>query len=428
MRKQNAVIATALVALMASGTGAVASGLFTNGVPNAGGTQYPTTVPLTGNEQLPADTELSNGQNPASEAITTSQLAAFAGSWGDPRNFLDNGAMAVNQQGTSSITGGTTSITALEFAADRWFVDTNVTSGAGHGQIITASPAPPASFTQSVKIWRASGALTQPVCMIQEIPTARSTALAGQNVVFSGYFQPLAGLTSANGDVKVSVITGTGTDEGLATLTASPAITPAWTGIATANTTTFALGTTAAWSRYYTGAVAIPATATEVGVEVCFTPVGSSSGATDGFAMTGLQLEQVGSAVNAPVAASSFENHPYEFDLIRAQRFFYELKEPASGAAVDGFCQATGASANTCTVYLPVTMRGTTPTITIGTAGTFKVNIAGTPTTFATPTAGVCSITSCTVTGANTNSAGQAEQLTGGGGTGVWTISSDVVM
>jgi hypothetical protein len=76
-------------------------------------------------------------------------------------------------------------------------------------------------------------------------------------------------------------------------------------------------------------------------------------------------------------------------------------------------------------VPAPYPFRAATPTITITTAGTFKVNIAGTPTTVATPTAGVCSSYGCTVTAANTNTAGQVEQVTGGGGTGSWIISGD---
>jgi hypothetical protein len=70
-------------------------------------------------------------------------------------------------------------------------------------------------------------------------------------------------------------------------------------------------------------------------------------------------------------------------------------------------------------------MQAAIPTIAITTAGTFKVNIAGVSTTIATPTAGVCASQSCTVTAANTNTAGQAESLTGGGGTGAWDVSAE---
>lgn len=57
---------------------ATAAGFLTNGLPVAGGSQYPTTLPLTGLETIPADTNLTGGLNPASEAITTLQLSASA--------------------------------------------------------------------------------------------------------------------------------------------------------------------------------------------------------------------------------------------------------------------------------------------------------------------------------------------------------------
>ena len=414
-----------------------AAGFITNGLPPAGGTQYPSTLPLTGAEQMPADTQLAGGLNPASEAITIGQLTAATAD-PTPRNYLDNGAMVINQQGTGTITGGTTSITALQFAADRWFIDTNVGSGAGQAAVITASPAPPAGFTQSFKLWRNSGALTQPVCTIQAIETVRATQLAGKYVVLSAYVDALAGLTATGGLVNAYVITGTGTDQGIATLTASPAITPAWTGIAASNAAGSSTAispagqwaATTSWNRFNTVPVLIPTTATEVGVEICFTPVGSSSGATDGIALTGVQLEPVlySVAAAAPPGASTFEFRTYQDELLKAQRFFWQLNEPASGAGAPGFGQATGATAGALTVNLPTQFRGTTPVVAIPTTGTFKVNIAGTPTTWVTPTAGTCGLLACTITIGNTNTAGQALQWTGGGGSGVVYVKSDVVM
>ena len=59
----------------------------------------------------------------------------------------------------------------------------------------------------------------------------------------------------------------------------------------------------------------------------------------------------------------------------------------------------------------------------------FAVNIAGTPTTWVSPTAGVCSTRACTITIGNTNTAGQVETWVGGaGGTGVVYVKSDVVL
>jgi hypothetical protein len=56
----------ALTAMLFSGA-AFASGLYTNGLTGA-------TLPLTGNETIPADTNLTQGLNPETEAITTSQF------------------------------------------------------------------------------------------------------------------------------------------------------------------------------------------------------------------------------------------------------------------------------------------------------------------------------------------------------------------
>ncbi len=382
------------------------------------------TLPLTGNEYWAADTGNAQGINPATEQMSVAVLNNLADP--NPRNYLDNGDIAVDQQGTGIITCGTTTVTALQFAADRWFCDANVTSGAARSQVTTTVPAPPAGFTQSVRLYRTSGALLQPVCIMQEVETTRATQLAGKAVIFSVYLQALAGLSSVGSAVQGYIITGTGTDQGLATLTATPAITPAWTGIAGGTSPAAVWNVTTSWVRYNTPSVIIPAAATEVGVEVCFTPAATGAGTTDGIALTGAQLEGGPGSVTA--SESLYEFRPVGRELADAQRFMYALNEPASGAAVNGFCQALTANTNTCTINLPAQMRGTVPTITIGTAGTFKVNIANTPTTFATPTAGTCSIFACTVTGANTNTAGQAETLTGGGGTGLWTISSDVVM
>lgn len=76
MKKHVLMLAGAFA--LASATAAFAAGMLTNGLPVAGGTQYPSTIPLTGLETIPADTNLTGGLNPASEAITTKQLSQYA--------------------------------------------------------------------------------------------------------------------------------------------------------------------------------------------------------------------------------------------------------------------------------------------------------------------------------------------------------------
>ena len=71
MRCLNGVKLALALALTAGVAGsALAAGFLTNGLPAA-------TAPLTGNETLPADTNLPQGLNPASEAITLGQLATW---------------------------------------------------------------------------------------------------------------------------------------------------------------------------------------------------------------------------------------------------------------------------------------------------------------------------------------------------------------
>lgn len=346
--------------------------------------------------------------------ITQQTMANFA----SPRNVLDNGQMQVQQRGTGTRTCGTTTIPSSAYAADRWGCNVNVTSGAGTLQVITTNlpAAPNPIFNAGMVFYRTSGALAQPQCVMQEIPTTRATNLAGQNVNLSFYAQGLANMLAEQTTLNAYLFTGTGTDEGLQSFTASPAVTPAFTGISSTLTTAFTI--TSSWARYTTSFL-VPTTVTEAAVALCWTPtVGGTAGTTDGFRFTGVQLEQGN-------AASAFEMRTFQDDLIRAQAWYYRFAEKAATYALNGWCQATGANTNSCTLALPQAMFKI-PTIAITTAGTFKVNIAGSLTTIATPTAGNCDLTACIVTAANTNTAGQVEQLTGAaGGTGVWEVSAD---
>src|SRR5258708_14788663 len=133
--------------------------------------------------------------------------------------------MAIQQRGTGTQTCGTnTAPTLTAYSADRWVCDVNVASGAGRATISTTSL--PVGFSAWQQLFRTSGALTQPVCMMQEIPTVESTSLAGQPVILSFYAQALSGLAADNGNViSANIITGTGTDHGFGTLPAPPAAT-----------------------------------------------------------------------------------------------------------------------------------------------------------------------------------------------------------
>lgn len=298
-------------------------------------------------------------------AINPQTMAPFAA----PRNYLDNGQMDIQQRGTGTRTCGTTTIPSSAYAADRWGCNVNVTSGAGTLQVITSNlPAGPV-FDAGMVFYRTSGALAQPQCVMQEIPTNRVNNVQGQNMVLSFYAQGLANMLAEQTTLNAYIFTGTGTDEGLQSFTASPAITPAFTSIASTLTQAFTI--TSSWARY-SYSFNMPTTATEAAVALCWTPTtGGTAGTTDGFRFTGVQLEQ--SVTGLP---SAFENRFYDDELRTAQRYFYRISEGTitAGAVMVGGGLAQGTT-TTCSTLIPfpVTMRVAPTYANALTASTFKI-------------------------------------------------------
>lgn len=369
--------------------------------------------------------------------VTGSILNSGMLPWQSPRNMIDNAAMLVQQRGTSAATAGTTSGCAItSYAADRWCGDVNVTSGAGTLTPATATPTPPAGSTQELKLVKNTGSLAQPVCAWHEIRSDKVAQAAGQPVMLSAYIDALAGLAADGGNVATLVlISGTTADQGLGVLrsavgmTASPAITPAWTGLATVQTTPLTISTT--YARYNGAVVTMPSNALEAAVGVCFTPGTSAGGSTDGIAFTGAQLEVVPATASAP---SAFDYHPVSYEVPQAQRYFYAINESASSGATQS-PSGQGASTTTCTIVIPfpVTM-DVAPTFTAyGTAlstSTWTITHVVTATALATTflvtlTANTVNEANITATVASGLTAGQTCVLTSANGGSILTWSAD---
>ena len=306
------------------------------------------------------------------------------------RNVLDNGAFQIQQRGAAERTcaQNASASTTAAYGADRWTCQANVASGAGFSSIGTATPTPPPGFQYETKLYRKTGALTQPVCIHQEIPSVDSIPLQGDSVIFSAYVQALSATanTGAGQPVTLWIYYGTGTDEGFGTQGSASAIPPAWTGITTLYNTAVTTPTTnTTWNRYSTGPVAVPLTATEIGVAVCYTPSASgTAGTTDGIAITGAQLEVAGPNATTP---SAYEFKPALAEVVKAERFFYTLAEPADARGVGGMGNAATTATCQTIIPFPVTMR-VAPTFTaLGTAlsgSTWKINSAASSTVLAT--------------------------------------------
>lgn len=299
-----------------------------------------------------------------------------------PRNMVDNGGLQVQQRGTGTRTCGTTTIPSTAYSADRWGCNVNVTSGAGTLQVITANlpAAPLPAFNAAMLFYRTSGTLAQPQCVMQELATTRVTPMQGQNLVLSFYAQGLALMLAEQTTLNAYIFTGTGADEGLQTFTASPAVTPAFTGITSTLTSAFTI--TSSWARY-SYSFTMPVTATEAVVALCWTPTtGGTAGVTDGFRFTGVQLEPGN-------VASAFEFRPYEAELAAAQRYYYQLTETAAIFPVAP-CAAVDTTHTNCFVPLPVTM-AKAPALTFA-------NGFASPTSTTQATLGACSTLSAATT------------------------------
>jgi hypothetical protein len=390
--------------LALSALGALATGYFP-GFPIAGGASYcagtsvsgtcAVTVPagpvLTGNELVPADTQLPSGQQPQTVLIPTGAIAGAT--WTNSRNLLGNGALNGTQvNGTSAVTCATTSSpTTAALSADRWVCDVNVGSGIGTTTVITASPTPPVGFANAVKVVKGSSSLGQPICVWQAVPNADSLAVAGQSVTFSAYVAALAAMDNGN-VANLVIISGTGVDQGFnGAWTATPAITPAWTGISTVITTPIVL--TTGFARFSTTAV-IPATATEIGVGVCWTPATTAGAATDGLAFTGAQLER-------GTVPSLFEFKPRGQDIAANQAFVWSTTAESSTVVnYRAMCAVSTTSATKCGVKFPQTMYKT-PTMVYATGFASCTTVACTAVSACTSLATDAVVTGPTTDGVN---------------------------
>ncbi len=386
-------------------------------------------IPLITGPQDPSqlNASLNNLINQINSGVTSTTIGAFNS---NSRNILDNGTLEIQQRGTGAITcAANAAITSAAYGADRWGCQANVAVGAGRQQVITATPTPPAGFKSAMTLFRTSGALTQPICTWQEVPTADVLKLSGQQVLFSAYLQALAGMAADNGSIaNLVIITGTGTDEGFGTPTASPAITPAWTGIATlVNTATPALSATV-WSRpVATGVVA--STVTEMAVGICFTPTATGAGATDGLAWTGAQLEVVGAGVTTP---STFSFKAAAYELRQAERYFVRFTESATAATMRGSCTNLTSSISNCIVPFPQEMfRVPTMTYTTGfgiavaAQTSMTVCTANATSTTATSAASTRSVLMSCANGAAGGALGTSTTWGDAGGSGVINASAD---
>jgi hypothetical protein len=205
------------------------------------------------------------------------------------------------------------------------------------------------------------------VCMLQVVESMNAQNFAGEVAELDFHAAAGATFSAASSQMQAFIVTGTGTDESAAKLAfginAGGGGGSGWAGQATAANP---LITIATGQARYTVVAAIPSTATEIGVALCFTPVGTA-GANDYITLSGIQLTR-NSALRAAAAvnggllntndarAKGFARRSQAVESILQQRYFYRVTETAAIFPVAP-CAAIDTTHTNCIVKLPATMR-----------------------------------------------------------------------
>jgi hypothetical protein len=219
------------------------------------------------------------------------------------RNLIINSAMQVAQRGTS-FTGITSTI---DYRMDRWQVGFGA---AGSNYSITQSTDAPDNFKYSIKWQRtSSNAVTNSIWFSQAFESVNSKVVAGKTCTLSYYAKKGANYSATSSDIKVRIISGTGTDQ-----SATSAITAGWTGYATPLSTTQVV--TSSWVRY-SHTVTFASNINQISVNLASNSAGTA-GADDSLYITGIQLE-LGDT------ATPFEHRSYGEELALCQRYYYTL-------------------------------------------------------------------------------------------------------
>lgn len=351
-------------------------------------------VAITGNELIPADTQLASGQQLQTVLIPTSVLAAQGA--GSERNRLRGGDFTTNlwQRGTT-FTSATP--TTAAYTADGWWMyssgnTTTITKQTGASDIILGS-----GLRASMRVSRPSGTDVTPICVGQILPATATGQFLGNNAVFSFWAMAPTTLSSQNDSIDVTLAYATVADSttpNTVTDSFAKATSTGYTAVTATN-----IPMTQTFTRYSISG-AIPTTATTVGVKICFTPLASTGASTDWFEFAGAQLE---ATVTSNTSPGSFARRALATETALEQSYSYGLIE-ATGLFYANPVNCTSTANAQIPVSFPGQMR-MAPTVAV-TAGGFSIQTAAAvtaigTTTLVTATAQQASLTSgaaCTTT------------------------------
>ena len=365
------------VASIALASAALAAGYWTNGVPVAGQSPYTNSLPLTGNETIPADTNLAAGAMPQSIAVKTSQLADYMGGLPSRGNALIGGNGDTNLWTYGTAGTSTTSATVAWDSANRWGQWATSSAGVKIAKDTTAADLP-SGYGAAIALTHTATTAGQ-ICMGQAVETSNSYQFDGQTAEFD--FHAATGSGYTGGATLTAYITyGTGTDEGLNKMayTVNGGGATGWTGGVNAAAAVVPLSAVSSSGRF-AAIASIPSTATEIGVALCYTT--TTADTSDYVAFDGLQLvrnptlssyaSSTAAVSSSTVTLTSFERRTQAQETALQQRYAYSIKDDSGATYVYGMGQCKDTTSDCVFIVpFPVTMR-TKPTGTASASTAF---------------------------------------------------------
>jgi hypothetical protein len=411
------------VALFAATVAAHSAGLWP-GFPTPGNSLL--TNPPTGNETIPADTNLPQGENPATEVIPLGLLANLGGV--GMKNLVIGGDFNQNTMLPAAVSAATPS-TAIN-GATHWWVYSSTNTVTATRQTGAADTIPAAGLLASYRVSRPSTTTVTAICIGQTMDAAQFAPALGHTVVLS--FWALQGSTfaaSANSQMTAAIRYYTAADS------ATPFTNSATYALGTTTNLTNVAPTTATvisstWTRYSVSGVVPTATAagtavTGGGVDFCYTPLAATTGAsTEWFELAGVQLEVM---QGTNIVPSQFEHRPITVEQALQQRYMQSGglgTEIAAAFYQAGGCQASGNANFYIPMAAPLRVAPTAATSTL-TAGGYSIKTAAAVTAIGTITFPAANIYGVTL---NSNAACTSTlpyQIVGSNTTGLILFSAE---
>ena len=253
------------------------------------------------------------------------------------KNAIINGGFDIWQRGTSFVP------TTTAYGPDRWQVYRNTTGSTASRQTPGATLP---QFQYCARMQRDSGTTAvNSASYATSLETSESLKYAGQTVTLSFYARAGANFSgSGASSMRVYLAYGTGTDQNV--ITSFTGVTYLVNGTVTAITTS--------WVRY-SFTVAVPSTATQLGLELNALFSGTA-GAADYFEVAGVQLELGSVPTTFSRAGGTIQG-----ELAACQRYYYRYDPNASGTSASfsrfGFGSANSTSVARVQISNPVAMR-----------------------------------------------------------------------